>query len=187
MLVSFEASSEWRYLVCNKTVDTTLLLLCIALTNCVSPRYNRQVGWALNNQLSIYLAILLLPDRYIYSTFILLSVKYMLGMFVFSVIHRTLTWTRGSFASAHVCDHCYAFLYTRGLGTPTAQHFYSKKTPQFFLVLLTGFKPLVIESLSPTLYQLSHPVTPYANLILEPDINLILDPCINPRLDWSGC
>ena len=35
-----------------------------------------------------------------------------------SIIHRTLTWTTGSLMC--VCDHSYACMYTRGLGTLTA-------------------------------------------------------------------
>ena len=42
----------------------------------------------------------------------------MLGLFDFSVTHRTLTWTTGSLTC--VRDHSYAIrIHTRGLGRPT--------------------------------------------------------------------
>ena len=71
------------------------------------------------------------------------------GFFRVSVIHRTLTWTTGSFTSAR--DHSYVCvsIHTGGLGTPrTSQHniFDSKKRTTFFLVLLTGLEPRVFGS-----------------------------------------
>ena len=49
-----------------------------------------------------------------------------------SVIHRPLAWTTGSLTCLR--DHCYAYLYTRGLGTPTtSQHnILTRKNSQFF-------------------------------------------------------
>ena len=75
----------------------------------------------------------------------------MLGLFVFPIIHRTLTWTTGSLTC--VRDHCYpcVYRYTQGLGTQTAsQHiiFDSEKLSQIFLELLmqAGFEHLVFGS-----------------------------------------
>ena len=70
------------------------------------------------------------------------------GSFLVSVIHRTMTWT------TRICNvRTWSFLcvriHTGVLGTPTAsQHniFDSEKLWFFFLVLLTGFEPRVIES-----------------------------------------
>ena len=76
-----------------------------------------------------------------------------------SVIHRTLTWTTGSLAC--VLDHSCECVYTQGLGTPTAiQHniFYSEKLT-IFSCALDGIRTSVLWIFSPTLYQLSHPVT----------------------------
>ena len=56
------------------------------------------------------------------------------GYFRVSIIHRTLTWTTSSSTCAQGLS--YAWIYTRGLGTPTAsQHnlFDWKKTQRFFL------------------------------------------------------
>ena len=58
-----------------------------------------------------------------------------------------------------------------GVGTPTArQHniFDSGggKLSQLFLVHLTGFESRVFGSVSPTLYQLSHPVTPIISICI---------------------
>ena len=74
------------------------------------------------------------------------SCKYMLDLLGVSVIHRTLTWTTWSLT--RVSDHSYAGVYTRGLGTPTTQHFWPGKLTQCYLVLLTGsgFEPLVFGS-----------------------------------------
>ena len=77
------------------------------------------------------------------------------GGFHVSVIHRSLTWITGSLTC--VRDHSYAcvYIHTGGLGIPTAsQHniFESEKLTSFFLCSW--------RNLSPTLYQLSHPVTP---------------------------
>ena len=72
------------------------------------------------------------------------------GSFCVSVIHQTLTWTTGSFTC--VCDHSYACVYTRQLGTtPTAcQHnsFYSEKLSHIFVVILmqAGFEPPIFGS-----------------------------------------
>ena len=66
-----------------------------------------------------------------------------------SVINRTLTWTTGSLTCLR--DNSYACAYTHGgLGTPTtSQHtIFTRKKPlsQMFLVLRTGFEPLVFGS-----------------------------------------
>ena len=93
------------------------------------------------------------------STFFLLSAKCMLGL-CDSVIHRTLTWTTGS--SACVRDHSCAWVYTRGLGTLTAsQHnMFDSEKHTFFSSAPDGIRTPVLWILSPTHYQLSHPVTP---------------------------
>ena len=55
------------------------------------------------------------------------------GSFHFAAIHQTLTWTTGSLTC--ICDHSYACVYTRGLGTPTMSHnniFDSEKLSQIF-------------------------------------------------------
>ena len=83
------------------------------------------------------------------------------GSFRVSVIHRTMTWTRGYVTCVH--NHSYACvrMYTQGLGTPTtSQHnSFDPEKLHIFLVLLTGpgFKPPVFGS---RFYPLSHPVTP---------------------------
>ena len=67
------------------------------------------------------------------------------GSFCVSVIQQILTWTTGSLTC--VCDHSYACIYRRRLGTPTSQHIFdSEKLSQIFLVLLTGFEPRVFGS-----------------------------------------
>ena len=93
------------------------------------------------------------------STFFLLSAKCMLGL-CDSVIHRTLTWTTGS--SACVRDHSCAWVYTRGLGTLTAsQHnIFDSEKHTFISSDPDGIRTPVLWILNPTLYQLSHPVTP---------------------------
>ena len=63
-----------------------------------------------------------------YPTLLINNYKVPAGFFHVSVIHRTLTWTKGSLTC--VRDHSYASVYTRGFGTPTAsQHsiFHSAK------------------------------------------------------------
>ena len=68
--------------------------------------------------------------------------------FLVSVIHQTLTWTTGSLTC--IRDHSYVCVHThRGLGTPTtSQHSILTwiKRFSFFLVLQTGFEPLVFGS-----------------------------------------
>ena len=61
-----------------------------------------------------------------------------------------------------------AFVYTRGLGTPTAsQHnMFDSEKLKVFLVLLTGFQPSTFGISSPTLKPLSQPVTRLSVLIL---------------------
>ena len=69
------------------------------------------------------------------STFILLSAKCMLGLFVFSVIHRTLTWTTGSV----MCARIHA-----GVGhtdSESAQHCLLRKTRKLFLCTRRDSKP----------------------------------------------
>ena len=90
----------------------------------------------------------------------LINYKVHSGFFRVSVIHLTLTWITGSLTC--VRDHSYARAYKRGLDTPTSQNimFDSEKLSQFFLVLLTRFPTSSLWIWSPTLYQLSHPVTP---------------------------
>ena len=69
------------------------------------------------------------------STFILLSSKCMLGLFMFpAVIHRTLTWT--TWYLTCVRDHSDACVYTRGVGTPTAsqQNIFDSEKLTFFLL-----------------------------------------------------
>ena len=51
----------------------------------------------------------------------LINYKKHSGSFCVSVIHQTLTWTTGSWTC--VCDHSCACVYTRGLGSESAQHF----------------------------------------------------------------
>ena len=83
------------------------------------------------------------------------------GSFRVFVIHRTPTWTTGSLTC--VRDHSCA-CYTHG-GWAHRQRvstFLTRKNSQFVLVLLTGFEPRSFGSLSPTVYQVSHPVTPYS-------------------------
>ena len=82
------------------------------------------------------------------------------GSFRVFVIHRTLTWTTGFLTC--VRDHSFTCVYTRGLGTPTAsQHniFDSEKT-HFFSCAPGGIRTSVLWILKPTLYPVSHPVTP---------------------------
>ena len=61
----------------------------------------------------------------------------MLGLFKFSVIDQTLTWTTGSLSC--VRDHSYACVYTHGrvghTDNKSAQHFWLRKKPShnFFL------------------------------------------------------
>ena len=66
------------------------------------------------------------------------SYKCVLGLFVFFVTHRTLTWITGSLKC--VRDHSHACVYTFGLGTPTAsQHnIFDSEKLEDFLVLLTA-------------------------------------------------
>ena len=62
-----------------------------------------------------------------------------------SVILRTLTWTTGSLMC--VRNHSCACVYTREVGhidNESAQHLDSEKLSQLFLVLRTGFEPLVL-------------------------------------------
>ena len=88
----------------------------------------------------------------------LIKYKVHAGSFRISVIHRTLTWTTGSLTCVH--DRSCACVYTRGLGTLTAcQHniFDFEKLTNVSCasdVIQTS----VLWILSPTLYQLSHPV-----------------------------
>ena len=112
---------------------------------------------------------LTLPHAYIYCTgvaYIYPSVsKVHAGSFRASAIHRTLTWTTGSLTC--IRDHSLACVYTRGFwGTPTAsQHniFDSEKLSQVVSCASVGVRTAGhgIHWISrPTLYQLSHPVTP---------------------------
>ena len=75
------------------------------------------------------------------------------------VIHQTMTWTRGALMC--VRNHSYACVYTGGLGTPMSQHniLTRKNSHKFFLCFWWGSN-LGLWISSPTLYQLSHPVTP---------------------------
>ena len=85
------------------------------------------------------------------------------GSFRVSIIQRTLTWTTGSLTC--VRNHSYACAYTRGLGIPTAsQHniFDSGKTLTIFFNCAPdtdGVRTSGLWISSPTLYQLSHPIT----------------------------
>ena len=91
----------------------------------------------------------------------LINYKVHAGSFRVSIIHRTLTWTTGSLTC--VRDHYYVCVCTLGLGTPTAsQHnvFDSEKLT-VFVCAPDGIRTSVIWILSPTLCQLSHPVTRY--------------------------
>ena len=87
------------------------------------------------------------------------------GSFHVSVIHRTLTWTTQDLLRAHVIILVRA--YTHGaLGTPTAsQHniFDSEKLTNFSCAP-DGIRTSVLWISSPTLYQLSHPVTLYTSI-----------------------
>ena len=72
--------------------------------------------------------------------------------FCVSVIHQTLTWTTSSFT----CIHSWGEAHQRVSTT-----FLTQKNSHIFLVLRTGFEPLVMEIhwiSRPTLYQLSHHV-----------------------------
>ena len=110
------------------------------------------------------------------------------GSFNVSVIHRTPTWTSGSLTCVH--DHPYACSYTRRLGTPTtSQHniFYSEKLTDFScapdIVRTSG-----LRISSPTLYQLSHPVTPFViSLLLACSSSNLLNvaACVNTLMGFS--
>ena len=67
-----------------------------------------------------------------------------------SIVHRTLTWTR-SLTSVH--GLAYACVYTRGLGTPTANqlNLFDSEKLDVFLVLLTGFEASTFWISSPAL------------------------------------
>ena len=78
--------------------------------------------------------------------------------FCFSIIHRTLTWTTGSWTC--VRDHSYACIYTRGLDTPTSQHNILTRKNTIFSCALDRVRTSGLWILSPMLYQLSHPTTP---------------------------
>ena len=89
--------------------------------------------WAL---LSVHITRLVtLPYYYIYRVqkYIYPSgSKVLAGSFRVSVIHRSQTWTAGSFKC--ILDRSCACLYTRGLGTPTAsQHILTRKKYKYLL------------------------------------------------------
>ena len=88
---------------------------------------------------------------------------------VVSVIHQTLTWTTGSLTC--VCDYSYACVYTHGVGhtdSESAQHFGLRKTHTNFSCALdtggVGTSDLWIWN--PTLYQVSHLITPLAGVLV---------------------
>ena len=73
-----------------------------------------------------------------------------------SVIHWTLTWSKGSLSLTNVCKHT-------GVGhtdDESAQHFQLRKTLTIFSHAPDGVRTMGLRILSPSLYQLSHPVTP---------------------------
>ena len=77
---------------------------------------------------------------------VLLSVKCMLGLFVVSVIHRTLIWATGSLT----CVRDHSIPCTRGSGTPTAsQHniFDSEKLTFFSLCPSRVLSPVPLAPL----------------------------------------
>ena len=83
------------------------------------------------------------------------------GSFRVSVIRRTPTWTAGPLSCVSVRDHSYACMHTKGLGTPTvSQHNIVdlEKLIKFFLCFWR-ISNLGHVMWSPTLYQLSHPIT----------------------------
>ena len=93
------------------------------------------------------------------ATHSLINYKVHAGSFRVSLIHRTLRWTTGSLTC--VLDHSGACVYILGLGTPTAsQHniFDSEKLTNCPCAT-DGIRTSVLRISSPTLYQLSHPVT----------------------------
>ena len=104
---------------------------------------------------------------------------------IFIVIHRTLTWTAGSLTC--VRDHYCACVYTPGLGTPTAiqNNILDSQKLTFFSCAPEGIRASVIWILSPTLYQLSQPVTPEVVCHEEWEANtLILGRTIIVVLPW---
>ena len=104
-----------------------------------------------------------------------------------SVIHRTLSdiWTTGSLT----CVRSYACVYTGGWGTLTMsqdQHFDSEKLSQIFLVLWTGFEPLVMESIGSRGWR-SHPsllLYRYKRALLENVSNFSY---LGIRNAWDPC
>ena len=97
------------------------------------------------------------------------------GSFRVSVSHQTLTWTTGSLSCAR--DHSGACVYTHGLGTPIAsQHniFDSEKLTNFSYAP-DGIQTTVLWILSPTHYQLSHPITPcMCDLVSSPKLTTLI-------------
>ena len=111
--------------------------------------------------LNVQIITLLFPfavQKYIYSP---VNKVHGDGYFRVSVIHRTLTWTARSLTC--VRDHSCEFVYTRGVehtDSESAQHFWLRKKPHnIFLCAPDGIRTSFLWILSPTLYQLSHPIT----------------------------
>ena len=114
-----------------------------------------KLQWALLNVQVITLPFTLTVQKCIYPP----VSKVHAVFFRVSVIHQTLTWTTRSLTCVH--DHSYVFVYTQGFGTLTAsQHniFDSEKLADFSCAP-DGVRTSGHWILSPTLYQLSHPVT----------------------------
>ena len=89
------------------------------------------------------------------------------GSFHIAVIHWTVTWTTGSLTC--VCDHSYACIYTWGLGTlqTVSQHNISDLENSFnFSCSPEGVQTWVTECWV-WHYQLSHPVTPKVNWLIN--------------------
>ena len=93
----------------------------------------------------------------------LINYKVHAGSFCVIIVHWTLTWTTGSLAC--VRDHSYAYVYTLGLhghtDSKSAQHFWLWKNSLSFSCAPDGVRTSSLWTSSPTLYQLSHPVTQY--------------------------
>ena len=107
------------------------------------------------------------------------------GSFHVSVIPTTLTWITGSLTCVH--DHSYVcvYIHTGGLGTPkSSQHnIFDPEKLTNLSCAPDGVRTLGLWMSSPTLYQLSHPVTQFCVHISPPPPSH----CFSLSLSLSVC